>query len=327
LAELRLGTRVQLTDPQVNVFVSRVLKLPPGKRQDYLRQVDFLIARMESKINEDSSFGVKKFTKTGSLRKGTVLKPRGDDGVDADVAVELDISEATASDVAALHSVIVNLLSAVYPQKKREDFAVQPRTLGIHFRDSGLDVDLVPVVPIPAEPGYGWQPSSQGGAPIKTSVQGQLAFIKARADGDARYRTLVRLIKAWRNAQELDALRSFAIELILAHLQDTEGSAETIERGVLRFFRYVAQTQLTTAIVFPEHGKVSSIPAGSIVILDPVNSENNVCARVTDAERQEIVRRATDAWEVLTTARRNGFKGETVDQWKEVFGRSFVIEE
>ena len=326
-ANRQWGASVQLTDAQINEFVDKVLKLPRGKRQEYLDQVDYLIARMQAKIDEDSSFAVKKFTKTGSLRKGTVLKPRGDNGVDADVAVDLDVSEASKDDLASLHEIIKDLLCAVYPQKERDDFKVQPRTLGIHFRESGLDVDLVPVIPIPSEPGYGWQPSSQGTDPVKTSVQGQLGFIKARSDADPRYRTLVRLVKGWRNAQELDSLRSFAIELILAHLQDTEGVAENLEKGLLRFFRYVVQTDLKEPISFPENGRVSAYPADTVVILDPVNKDNNVTARLTDGERCEIVKRATDAWELITTARRNGFKGETVEYWKEVFGRSFVIEE
>jgi hypothetical protein len=64
-----------------------------------------------------------------------------------------------------------------------------------------------------------------------------------------------------------------------------------------------------------------------VVVLDPVNKENNVAARMTDTERREIVKRAMEAWELVTTARRNGFKGETVEYWREVFGRSFLIEE
>lgn len=318
---------MQLTDGQINVFVDKVLKLPKGQRQEYLRQVDYMIARMRAKIDEDSSFAVKRFTKTGSLQKGTVLKPRGDNGVDADIAVDLDVSEASKDDLASLHEIIRVLLCAVYPQKKPDDFEIQPRTLGVHFQQSGLDVDLVPIIPIPSEPGYGWQPSSQGAAPVKTSVRGQLAFIKARSDADPRYRTLVRLAKGWRNAQELDALRSFAIELILAHLQDTEGGADGLEKGLLRFFRYVAQSELKQPISFPESGRLESYPADSVVILDPANKDNNVSLRIADAERREIVKLATDAWELITTARRNGFKGETLEYWKQVFGRSFVIEE
>lgn len=318
---------MMLTDAEIGVFVSRVLKLPPGKRKDYLRQVDYLIARLEKKINEDSAFAVKKFTKTGSLRKGTVLKPRDGVGVDADVAVDLDVSEASKDDLDLLHGIIRDLLIAVYPQKRPDDFKVQPRTLGIHYHDSGLDVDLVPIVPIPLEPGYGWQPSSQGDGPVKTSVAGQLAFIKARSDSDPRYRTLVRLLKRWRNYQELDALRSFTIELMLAYLQDRDGPAPSLEEGLLRFFLFIAQIELREPVSFPENGRISRHPSDPVVVLDPVNVDNNVARRITEAERQEIVAKATGAWETISAASWNPYKGETVELWRDVFGRSFVIEE
>ena len=186
---------MMLTDSQINVFVSKVLHLGPGKRKEFIGQVDYLIERLKKKITEDSSFNVKGFKKTGSLVKGTVLKPRGENGVDADIAVFLDVSAAEKDDVEKLHEIILKLLMAVYPTKKKEDFQVQPRTLGIHFHDSGLDVISSPVIPIPEEEGYGWQPSSQNGDQVKTSVQGQLDFIKSRKDVDDRYRTLVRLLR------------------------------------------------------------------------------------------------------------------------------------
>lgn len=319
---------MQLTDTQINVFVSKVLKLPPGKRKEYLRQVDYLIESFEKKVKEDeSSFAVSKFRKTGSLRKGTVLKPRDGHGVDADIAVELDFPEEKRYDLDLLHDEIVELLVAVYPQKDPEDFKVQPRTLGIHFRESGLDVDLVPIIPVPDDPDYGWQPSSKGEALVKTSVLGQLAFIKNRNDADPRYRTLVRLLKRWRNHQELDHLRSFTIELLLAALQDDEGPAGRLEDGLIRFFRFVAQTELKEPISFPENGEVNDFPSDPVVILDPVNEENNVAARLTEEEREEIVEVATTAWETLSAAQYLFGKGETVEYWREVFDRSFVIEE
>jgi len=319
---------MQLTDTQINVFVAKVLKLPPGKRKEYLRQVDYLIERFEKKVKEDeSSFAVSKFRKTGSLRKGTVLKPRDGHGVDADIAVELDFPEEKRYDLDLLHDEIVNLLVAVYPQKDPEDFKVQPRTLGIHFRESGLDVDLVPIIPVPDNPDYGWQPSSNGEALVKTSVPGQLAFIKNRNDVDPRYRTMVRLLRRWRNHQELDHLRSFTIELLLAALQDDEGPAGRLEDGLIRFFRFVAQTELKEPISFPENGEVNGFPSDPVVMLDPVNENNNVAARLTEEEREEIVEVATIAWETLSTAQYLTGKGETVDYWREVFSRSFLIEE
>lgn len=317
---------MMLTDAQMDIFVSKVLHLGTGKRKEFIAQVDYLIGRLKTKITEDSSFKVKGFKKTGSLVKGTVLKPRGENGVDADIAVFLDVSAAEKDDVQKLHSIILDLLLAVYPTKKKEDFQVQPRTLGIHFHDSGLDVDLVPVIPIPEEPSYGWQPSSQNGDPVKTSVQGQLDFIKNRRDADDRYRTLVRLLKKWRNEKELDKLRSFAIELIAAHLYDRDGAATSLEAGLQRFFLYIAQSELKEPISFPELGKIKTFPSDAVVILDPVNKENNVTARFSDSERKEIVAAAASAWETIEAASWKNTKGETVDLWKEIMGRSFTVD-
>jgi hypothetical protein len=318
---------MMLNDSQIGVFVSKVLHLGPGKRKEYIAQVDNLISELTRKITNDSSFKVKGFKKTGSLVKGTVLKPKGDYGVDADIAVFLDLSEAEKDDIDELHNIILKLLRAVYPMKVSEDFKVQPRTLGIHFRVSGLDVDLVPVIPIPNEPGYGWQPSSQRGDPVKTSIQGQLDFIKNRKAADSRFRTLVRLLKKWRNEQELDRLRSFTIELILAHLYDRDGAITSLESGLQRFFLYIAETELKTPITFAELGNVTSFPSDPVVILDPVNKDNNVAARLTDPERIEIVRASKTAWEKIEAASWKDGKGETLDRWKEVMGRSFTIDE
>lgn len=318
---------MQLTNSQLSYFVDNALKLPPGKRKHYLEQVDFLIMRLEGKIKSDTSFKVKGFKKTGSLMKGTVLRPRDGCGVDADVAVFLDISESSKQDIQLLHTIIRKLTKGIYPQKKDSDFTVQPRTLGIEYHDSGLDVDLVPIIPVPSQPSYGWQPSAQNGEPIKTSVEGQLAFIKNRHEADPLFRSLVRLLKKWRNVQELTFFRSFTIELILAYLQDTHGPALDLENGIERFFLFIAQTALQQPIKFRENGSVQKLTDSPVIVLDPVNSENNVAARITDSERKEIVRNCEDAWERVSTATCINGKGDTVDLWKEVFGRSFVIEE
>ncbi len=227
---------MELTDSQLLYFVNNRLKLPQGKRKEYLDQVDHLIDRFRSAADGDGVIDIKKFLKTGSLRKGTVLRPKGDCGVDADVAVFLNAHGATQFDLANLHGRIRKLLVKIYPTKKPEDFAIQPRTLGIEFRESGLEMDLVPLLVIDGPGDYGWQPSSRGEPPVKTSVTKQLEFIRARKNDYANFTALIRLLKYWRNFQELgDGLRSFAIELIVSHLQDEEGVPDDLEEGLLRF--------------------------------------------------------------------------------------------
>lgn len=317
---------MQLGDTELAVFDRRVLKLSEEDRAEYMRQVDYLIARLEAKIKEDASFGVRKFLKAGSLRKRTVLKPRDGCGVDADIAVYLKIGDEF--DLETLQATLRALLIAIYPQKSPEDFQEQPRTLGIEFHESGLAVDLVPVMPLDGEPGdYGLQPSWRGGASTKTSIPGQLAFIQEQVNADPCFRKLVRLLKRWRNQQELDALDSFAIELLVAYLHDTYGPMPSLEEGLLRFFLFIAQTELRTPVAFAIHGAAPTFPNDQVVILDPVNDENNVTKRVSDAERAEIVSRATAAWELLHAAHWKLGKGETLDCWRMVFGRAFTIDE
>lgn len=319
---------MELTDTQLLYFVNNRLKLPKGKRSEYLAQVDHLIERFEAAAKGDSLISIKKFLKTGSLRKGTVLRPRGDFGVDADVAVYLNANGASNFDLANLHDRIRRMLTKIYPTKKPDDFKIQPRTLGIEFRDSGLEMDLVPLIAIDGPGDYGWQPSSQGDKPVKTSVTKQLEFIRTRKDGYANCTALVRLIKFWRNFQELDdSLRSFTIELILSHLQDAEGAPASLEQGVLRFFMYVTQSQLKTPICFKECAAPQSFPKDRVAILDPCNVDNNVGRKITEQDCKAIVEKCLAGWETLTYARNHGGKTQTLELWKDVFGRSFVIED
>jgi hypothetical protein len=319
---------MELTDSQLNYFVNNRLKLPKGKRAEYLAQVDHLIDRFTVACAGDQVINIKKFLKTGSLRKGTVLRPNGDFGVDADVAVFLNTNGSAGYDLANLHDRIRKLLKKIYPTKKIEDFTIQPRTLGIEFHDSGLAMDLVPLIPIDGPGDFGWQPSSQGDAPVKTSVTKQLEFIRARKDGYRHFTALVRLLKYWRNFHELDdSLRSFTIELIVCHLQDAEGTPISLEDALLRFFLYIARSELKEPIAFAECGTVESFPKDRVVILDPCNAENNVARKITDTDCGLITETAREAWETLSYASNHGGKVQTLELWKEVFGRSFVIEE
>jgi hypothetical protein len=319
---------MKLTDAEIGYFVDKRLKLKPGKRSEYLEQVDNLIAGFKAKVAAHPSIRIKKFLKTGSLRKGTVLRPRDGFGVDADIAVYMKVNESAEFDLDNFHEILRELLILMYPSMKPSQFTVQPRTLGIEFRTSGLAVDLVPILPIDGAGDYGWQPSSRGELPVKTSVTKQLEFIRARKTDYSRFTSLVRLLKHWRNYQELDeTLRSFTIELIICYLQDTQGKAVSLEDGLLRFFLYLAQSELREPIGFAENGTPKSLPDDRVVILDPVNSENNIGRKLTDADCKDIIVRATEAWECLTAASNNNYQGETVEYWKQVFGRSFVIGE
>jgi hypothetical protein len=140
---------------------------------------------------------------------------------------------------------------------------------------------------------------------------------------DKDFRTLVRLAKKWRNHAELKPLKSFAIELIMAHVLDKEGSGGTVEQRFRRFLLYIAQSGLKDVISFPEN----TLPHGSfsdpVVVLDPVYSLNNVTSRITETERKAIVAAAVDAWETANFASAENDN----EVWKELFGPRFKVQE
>lgn len=318
---------MQLPNTAYLAFVDDRLKLAKGKRAQYIAQVDTLIERFTKTAADSPDLQVKRFLKTGSLWKGTVMRPRAGNGVDADIAVFIEI-EDTASALDDLHQRIKELLKKAYPNKADSDFAVQPRTLGIHFVDSELDVDLVPVIPLAGAGDFGLQPSSQGDPLIRTSVSGQLAFIRSHKDSYNNWAPLVRLLKRWRDNKEVP-LRSFAIELLTCFLQDRDGLPTSIEEGLSRFWLFVAQELPTTVVSFAaKHGGlgVGTYDASGVVVIDPVNADNNVTRRITQSETVDLIAIATEAWERHHEARTAGAKGATLEQLRTIFGNDFDIE-
>jgi hypothetical protein len=316
---------MKFTDAELRTWDRQRLRVARPKRNELLAQVGTLIDKLQKAIPANSPFKVVRFRRAGSLPKATALHPRGDTGIDADVAVYLDDSDASYYDLITMHDTLRTIVRGVYPTKSDDDFWVQPHTLGVQFHASGLKVDLVPLLAIPDETEQAWMVTSTGARAHKTDIPGHLAFVRELATADDRYRPLVRMSKAWRNHAELgDELGSFPIELILGHLYTLKGAPASIEEGLQRFFLYLAQSGLQKPIL-SGHREVP-VPQAPVVILDPVNADNNVAARMSDLDRQAVVDAATSAWETLMTAHHTSYKGETLSLWREVFGSSFNVD-
>jgi hypothetical protein len=307
-----------LTDTELRYYDAEVLRLPKDKRTEYHAQVDRLIATLSAAVKDKTKIKITRVVKAGSFAKFTILRKTADDPVDVDVVFYICGRNLATSSFEALSSDIHDLLIELYPNKSVEDFEIQKRAAKVVFKGSGLEVDIVPVIEVPQKDGHGYQFDTEGGKNL-TCAPCQIAFVKNRKDADSDYRTLVRLAKKWRNYQELKPLKSFHIELILAHLQDTLGPCESIEQRLRDFFLYIAQTRLSTLIRFPENK--GNVPTFShpVVIIDPVNNENNTAARITEDERKDVVAKSTEAWETANFASVE----DDPAAWKELFGPKF----
>src|SRR5258707_1114233 len=109
----------------------------------------------------------------------------------------------------------------------------------------------------------------------------------------------------------------------MAYILDREGSAGLIELRFRRFLLYIVESGLKEIISFPENTKPLGSFAHPVVIIDPVCSANNVAARITEAERQDIVAAARSAWETAHFASAENDN----EVWKEIFGPRFQTED
>lgn len=314
-----------LTNTQFLYYDSNVLRLPQDKRTAYHAQVDRLIVELSKSLKGKTKIVITRVVKAGSFAKHTILRQTSEDPTDVDVVFYISGKSIDRDTLQSLHDTIYELLIEIYPNKSVEHFEIQRKAATVSFVGSGLSVDIVPVIEDTSKPGYGWQFDLHGDPPVETCAPCQVQFVRDRKAVDGHFRTLVRLGKRWRNYNiaELKPLKSFTIELIMAQLLARDGAKGSIDEKFRAFLLYIAQSELREAIQFPENKPPFGSFPGPVVILDPVNSRNNVAARITDTERKTIVAKAKADWDDANFASAES----DPDLWKEIFGPRFKVED
>lgn len=312
-----------LNNTELRYYDSNVLRLPSDKRKEYHEQVDRLIVELCKGVRDKTEIKITKVVKAGSFAKYTILRKTSVDPVDVDVVFYISGRDADKETLDSLNNTIYDLLIKQYPSKSVEDFEIQRKAATVTFVGTGLSVDIVPVIEDDNRPGYGWQFDIHDGSRIQTCAPCQVKFVRDRKNQDSDFRTLVRMAKKWRNQAEIKPLKSFAIELIMAHVLATQGNKGSIEQRFRNFLLYIAQSGLKDEISFPENSAPFTTFSDPVVILDPVYSLNNVTSRISEAERKEIVAAAEAAWETANFASAENDN----EVWKEIFGPRFKTED
>jgi tRNA nucleotidyltransferase (CCA-adding enzyme) len=311
-----------LSNIELRYYDSNVLRLPADKRKEYHAQVDRLIAELCKSVRDKTEIKITKVVKAGSFAKYTILRKTAVDPVDVDVVFYVSGRDANHETLSSLNDLIYDLLIKIYPTKSVDDFEIQRKAATVTFVGSGLSVDIVPVIEDSGRPGYGWQFDIHDGSKIMTCAPCQIKFVRDRKDLDKDFRSLVRLAKKWRNHAGVKPLKSFIIELIMAHVLAEQGAGGSVEQRFRNFLLYIAQSGLKNEIRFPENVSPFTSFTDPVVILDPVYSLNNVASRISEAERQEIVSEAQAAWETANFASAENDN----EVWKEIFGPRFKTE-
>lgn len=317
------------THAQNKVNVSREAA---KKRRD---QVNYLRTRLESHVAAHSDYDLVKMRGSGSVAKHTAIEGTG--GSDADVAAYVkatSVGGVSAREAGLLEWLRDRCIEVYGKTKEAEDFVISRHAVGITMRDSGLKIDVAPVL-------YEGEPDDRGylitrdGQRVLTSVTLHLQFLNSRSStAGGEYKEFIRLIKAFIKQAKFDdesfKFKPFLAELIVTHLWEHGWNGEALAiknypRAFEQFFGYVARTGLRNQIAFTDYYDFRDVPfsTDAIRIWDPVNPTNNVAAAYTESDRIRLVRRAGEALDQITWAATATTKTAANDAWRSIFGPTF----
>lgn len=316
----------EISQSDIVTFADDKVNLKRDHAQRYREQVSNLRNHLDRYIAEHPDIGLVKMLLSGSLAKGTALRTLND----VDVALYVK-GESAPSELSELLNWLVERLRKTYWQMAPENIKVDGPAITISFSGTGIDVDIVPVYYLgdPQWRGYLWD--RRTGEKILTSIPQHLDFIRKRKEKQpTHFAQTIRLVKWWARQREKDDaslfIRSFLIELLLAHLSDSGKIFSDYHQGLEHFFLYIQKTGLKERVAFSDYYSASKLPkssTGAVEIFDPVTPENNVAHDMTDVIRQKLVTLSDNALDALSYAKTCQTKGAALECWQELMGSSF----
>ncbi|MCY3986119.1 MAG: CBASS oligonucleotide cyclase [Candidatus Dadabacteria bacterium] len=313
---------MRYSNKKLENYVNKI-KLTQDRKSSYSTQIDSLKRNVTHAINSMDSAKVTKVKRAGSWKKGTALAPKGEYPLDVDMVFYLDVDEDTRFDAEELREGIIDTLCQAYPTKERSDFSGGPKTVGVVFVGSGLEVDIVPFIPEVGNTSYGRQPRKVlNSGEFLTSVEKQLDFASKVKDKCQSFASIVRILKSWRNYKELE-VSSFSIELLVSHLVKTGKISSSIENAVVSFFELVGSDR-HLEIYF--EGAIGEKSGDAPWVADPTNNANNTI-NMCQSSWNETVQQAETGYETISYAQEVAETGKTLNLWREIFGPSFSVHE
>ena len=314
----------------------RAIRPTEGHIAEANRQTDYMIAGLRDVVAEQERFTLEKVLLAGSNAKHTSLRRTAENQFDVDLGAYYSGQGATRTQLNTLLDFTCRQLRAIYGDTKDpDDFEVMKSAVRVRFRGGiRLNVDVAPIIrddQLGLVNG-GWIPRADGWR--LTSVTCHVDFIRARSarvnktPGPVHFNRLVRLIKWWNNQQGDEAHPSIVCDLLTAKAVDAMGVTPEWQSSLRNVFQYLRRHALTEPVVFSDHydGAAVATPSDPVVILDPVNPDNNVAHTWTHATRKRFLDRVEDAYERTLDARaseQDGDEEAAVDAWCEVFGPAF----
>ena len=321
-------TSTIISHSDIAAFADKSVNLKRTSADKLRKQARGLREKLDGYLKEHPDFALKRMMLSGSLAKSTSLAST------SDIDVALYVSNADAPDTDDLADWVAEKLRKAYPNKDPDDITPQRYSVCIHYRGTGLDVDVVPIL-YSGDPNWGGElVNKHDGTLLKTNIPRQIEFFnkrKAKADSH-NYRQVVRLLKYWskqkKNSNSNFRCKSFLIELLVAHLFD-QGliDVDDYPTAMRQFFDALATSLLRERISFTDYYATTEIDESSdlIQVFDPVNPANNVTAGYGISERDALEQEAMKAADCIVAAEDAPTKREALEYWRTVFGNAFSV--
>ena len=299
------------------------------------RQTTYMVDKLKDKVSADGSFTLRKVLKAGSNAKFTSLRRTTENIFDVDLGAYYDGAGATKEKLDTLLDFTRDKLREIYPTKADEDFEKKKSAVCVHFKGGiKLNVDVAPIIcddSLGLENG-GSIPRDDGWR--LTSVTCHNKFVVSRTtqsnsvSGPVKFNRLVRMVKWWNNRQGDLVQPSIFCDCITAAAFAEVGVTGEWQSSLRHVFKYFRQHQFLTPIVFSDYYKADKVtlPSDPVVVLDSVNSKNNVTALWTEETRLAYLERIQDAYDAMTYALSHELDNDeegAVDCWCDVFGPDF----
>ena len=285
-----------------------------GQRDLAKDELSFIEGKLHDYIQDDDPYRFVKALRSGSFAKATALRRTEAADFDADIAIYVE--EAENVDVADLVAYIEKLTRRAYKQRtaRRPRFETNESCVRVVFtKPPQINIDIVPIVEIPHEtiPNWGLLPKRDG-TQCHTSVSEHIQFVQTRNDQDAPvpFRKLVRIFKVWRNGafegKGQEKVRSFFLELVLGKAYDEQKAQMTGEAlpDISKLAAWIIRHGLEREISFPDCRVPPAIVQhrGPVVVLDPINRDDNVTADWTVEDRDLFLDQLDELRDVLRDA-------------------------
>ena len=303
-----------LMKTEFNRYLDRIQ--PTRAQRDLAKdELSFLEDKLRGFIQDDDPYKFVKALRSGSFAKATALRRTESADFDADIAIYVEVDDEGVANIADLVAYTEKLVRRAYKQRtvRRPRFETNESCVRVVFSVTPkINIDIVPIVAVEhAIPNWGLLPKRDG-THCYTSVSEHVEFVKSRNTPDVSvpFRKLVRLFKVWRNGafegKQLAKVGSFFLELVIGKAYDEQKEHMTGEAlpDMSRLAAWVIQHRLGREISFPDCRvpQTTVRHTGPVVVLDPINRDDNVAADWTAADRDLFLDRIDELRDVLRDA-------------------------